>query len=133
LSFISFGTNDLTQYVLAADRGSPYVSHIYDELNPAVLRLVKYAVERVRGKAEVEVCGEMASRGLAVPLLIGLGVNALSVAPAFVGRVKYVVRRVRWKQLSKEVPKLVEQASTSREVREWVQGYLSSAGVKVFE
>jgi phosphotransferase system enzyme I (PtsI) len=133
LSFISFGTNDLTQYVLAADRGSPYVSHIYDELNPAVLRLVKYAVESVRGKAEVEVCGEMASRGLAVPLLIGLGVNALSVAPAFVGRVKYVVRRVRWKQLSKEVPKLVEQASTSREVREWVQGYLSSAGVKVFE
>jgi len=94
---------------------------------------VKYAVERVRGKAEVEVCGEMASRGLAVPLLIGLGVDALSVAPAFVGRVKYVVRRVGWKQLSKEVPKLVEQASTSREVREWVQGYLSSAGVKVFE
>jgi len=133
LSFISFGTNDLTQYVLAADRGSPYVSHIYDELNPAVLRLVKYAAERVRGRAEVEVCGEMASRGLAVPLLIGLGVHALSVAPAFVGRVKYVVRRVRWGELSKEVPRLVEQASTSKEVREWVQKFLADACVKVFE
>uniref|UniRef100_A0A7C3SK93 Phosphoenolpyruvate-protein phosphotransferase n=1 Tax=Thermofilum pendens TaxID=2269 RepID=A0A7C3SK93_THEPE len=133
LSFISFGTNDLTQYVLAADRGSPYVSHIYDELSPAVLRLVKYAAERVRGRAEIEVCGEMASRGLAVPLLVGLGVNALSVAPAFVGRVKYVIRRVRWEELSREVPRLVEQASTSREIREWIQSYLSSTGVKVFD
>ncbi len=133
LSFISFGTNDLTQYVLAADRGSPYVSHIYDELNPAVLRLVKYAAERVRGRAEIEVCGEMASRGLAVPLLIGLGVSALSVAPAFVGRVKYVVRRIKREELSREVPRLVEQASTSREVRKWVQNYLASVCVKVFE
>ena len=133
LSFISFGTNDLTQYVLAADRGSPYVSHIYDELNPAVLRLVKYAAERVRGRAEIEVCGEMASRGLAVPLLIGLGVSALSVAPAFVGRVKYVVRRIKREELSREVPRLVEQAGTSSEVREWVQNYLAGVGVKVFE
>ncbi|MEM1516767.1 MAG: phosphoenolpyruvate--protein phosphotransferase [Thermofilum sp.] len=133
LSFISFGTNDLTQYVLAADRGNPRVSSIYDEMNPAVLRLVRYAAERVKGKAEVEVCGEMASRGLAVPVLLGLGVEVLSVAPAFVGRVKYVIRRVKMSEVSEQVRELVERAATSSEVRAWSRKYLESVGARVLE
>jgi phosphoenolpyruvate-protein phosphotransferase len=133
LSFVSFGTNDLTQYVLAADRTSAYVSDIYDELNPSVLRLMSYAIDRIRGRAEVEVCGEMASRGLAVPVLLGLGVRGLSVAPGFVGKVKYVVRRLDYGELAEVTRGIVEGATTAREVREWLQSYLKSRGVKVFE
>lgn len=133
LSFVSFGTNDLTQYVLAADRGNPRVSHIYDELNPSVLRLIRYAAERVKGRAELEVCGEMASKGLAIPVLLGLGVEVLSVAPAFVGRVKYVVRRVRLAEVSEQVRELLDKVSTASEVREWSKRYLEGVGVKVLE
>lgn len=133
LSFVSFGTNDLTQYVLAADRGSAHVGKVYDELNPAVLRLIAYAVDKLGGRAEVEVCGEMASRTLAVPALLGLGVQGLSVAPVFVGRVKYVVRRIDLEEASREVREVVESASTSREVRAWARSYLERRGIRVFE
>lgn len=131
LSFVSFGTNDLTQYVLAADRGNAAVAYLYDELNPALLRLLALAVEKVGGRAEVEVCGEMASRPLAVPVLLGLGVETLSVAPQFVGKVKYVVRRLKLER--KKVRALVDRAATASEVREWARRVLEESGVSFYE
>ncbi|UNQ73198.1 phosphoenolpyruvate--protein phosphotransferase [Infirmifilum sp. NZ] len=133
LSFISFGTNDLTQYVMAADRGNSLVAYLYDELNPAVLRLIAQAVKQVKGKAEVEVCGEMASRPLAVPVLLGLGVESLSVAPQFVGKVKYVVRRLRLEELEESTAELLEGAERASEVREWSRKILEKSGVTFYE
>jgi phosphotransferase system enzyme I (PtsI) len=133
LSFVSFGTNDLTQYVLAADRTSTYVSNVYDELNPAVLRLMAYALDHIREGVETEVCGEMASRGVAIPVLVGLGIKGLSVAPGFVGKVKYVVRRLNFAELAEEVREIIEKAETSRDIKEWSQNYLKKKDVKVFE
>ncbi|WAC58332.1 phosphoenolpyruvate--protein phosphotransferase [Brevundimonas sp. SL130] len=90
--FLSIGTNDLTQYALAMDRGNPAVAAGVDGLHPAVLRLI---AETCRGAARnqtpVGVCGGLASDSLAVPILIGLGVTELSAAPARVTAIKALV------------------------------------------
>ncbi len=91
--FLSIGTNDLTQYTLAMDRGNAAVAGALDGLHPAVLRLIG---ETVRGGALrhrwTGVCGSLASDPLAVPILLGLGVTELSVAPAAVPEIKALVR-----------------------------------------
>ncbi|MDR6786830.1 phosphoenolpyruvate-protein phosphotransferase [Sphingomonas sp. BE138] len=93
--FLSIGTNDLTQYTLAMDRGNAAVAGALDGLHPAVLRLIG---ETVRGGALrhrwTGVCGSLASDPLAVPILLGLGVTELSVAPAAVPEIKALVRDV---------------------------------------
>jgi multiphosphoryl transfer protein len=94
--FFSIGTNDLTQYVLAADRGNAAVSARTDALHPAVLRLIRQAAQGAsRHSRPVGVCGGLASDALAAPVLIGLGVTELSVAPAAVPTIKATVRQLR--------------------------------------
>ncbi|RMB36726.1 phosphocarrier protein HPr /phosphoenolpyruvate--protein phosphotransferase /PTS system IIA component (Glc family) [Sphingomonas sp. PP-F2F-G114-C0414] len=90
--FLSIGTNDLTQYALAMDRGNPAVASDLDGLHPAVLRLIARTCEggAVHGKW-TGVCGGLASDPLAVPILIGLGVTELSSAPALVPEIKALV------------------------------------------
>lgn len=91
--FFSIGTNDLTQYTLAVDRGNERVAHLYDSLHPAVLQLIQMTV-RAGGNAgiPVSVCGEMATNPLAVPILIGLGIEDLSGTPAAIPVVKEIIR-----------------------------------------
>jgi phosphotransferase system enzyme I (PtsI) len=91
--FLSLGTNDLTQYTMAAGRENPLVAEYFQEDHPAVLRLVRMVVEEATG-APVEVCGELAGQLDAVPTLRKLGVRALSVAPPLVPSVKEAVRAV---------------------------------------
>src|SRR3954452_15055568 len=79
VDFVSIGTNDLTQYTLAAERGNPAVAALADALDPAVLRLIAEVGRRAAGRATVAVCGEAAADPAAVPLLLGLGVTELSV------------------------------------------------------
>ena len=95
VDFFSVGTNDLTQYVLAADRGNAEVAGLGDALHPAVLRLIG-AVARAAGAAgrPVAVCGEIAGDPLAVPILLGLGVTALSMTTPRIALAKQVVRGV---------------------------------------
>ena len=95
VDFLSIGTNDLTQYALAAERGNPALAALADPLDPAVLALVA-AVCRAAGTADgplVAVCGELAADEAAVALLIALGVRELSVAPPAVPAIKAAVRR----------------------------------------
>jgi phosphocarrier protein FPr/phosphocarrier protein len=94
--FVSIGTNDLTQYVLAADRGNAAVSARADALHPAVLRLIRQTVDGARQHGRwTGVCGGLASDPVAAPILIGLGVTELSVAPAAVPAIKAAVRHLR--------------------------------------
>jgi phosphoenolpyruvate-protein kinase (PTS system EI component) len=93
VEFFSLGTNDLTQYVLAADRESASSVTTYCPLHPAVLRLVQTsALAASRRSVPVSICGELAADQLAVPLLIGMGITGLTVPPADVARIKRVVR-----------------------------------------
>jgi phosphocarrier protein FPr len=94
LDFVSIGTNDLTQYTLAAERGNPAVASLSDPLDPAVLQLIDRVCQAARGRVDVAVCGESASDDAAVPLLLGLGVRELSVGPHDVPRVKARVREL---------------------------------------
>jgi phosphotransferase system enzyme I (PtsP) len=93
VDFISIGTNDLTQYVLAADRASSQVGKMCDPFTPAVLEAIRLAAEGAhrRGIA-VSVCGELAGDPLGALLMLGLGVDALSMAPGSILRVKQVIR-----------------------------------------
>jgi phosphoenolpyruvate-protein phosphotransferase len=92
-AFLSIGTNDLTQYVLAMDRGHPQLASRLEGLHPAVLRLINTTADGARRKGRwLGVCGGMASDLMAVPLLIGLGVTELSATPALVPDVKALVR-----------------------------------------
>lgn len=93
VAFFSIGTNDLTQYTMAAERGNPQLNYLNDALHPSVLRMI----ERVVAAAEqhgkwVGVCGELAGEAEAVAVLVGLGVRELSVNPAGIPRVKAIVR-----------------------------------------
>jgi multiphosphoryl transfer protein len=92
VDFVSIGTNDLTQYALAAERGNPALAAQSDGLDPGVLRLIDAVGRGAAGRITVAVCGELAADETAVPLLIGLGVRELSVAPPSVPLVKQAVR-----------------------------------------
>jgi phosphocarrier protein FPr len=94
VDFLSIGTNDLTQYALAVERGNPLVAALGDPLDPSVLRLVDMACRASEGRCLVAVCGELAADETAIPLLVALGVRELSVAPSSVALVKHVVREI---------------------------------------
>ena len=96
VQFFSLGTNDLIQYTLAVDRLNEKIAHLYEPTHPAILRLIHQTVLAARAKKVwVSVCGEMAGDPALVPLLIGLGVDELSAAPALLPRLKYLVRRLK--------------------------------------
>ena len=93
--FFAIGTNDLTMYTLAADRGLPVGSKLYDPLEPAVLSLISMtAAAAAAAKIPVSLCGELASREQAAPLLLGLGIRQLSMHGNAIPRVKRAIRAV---------------------------------------
>ena len=94
VDFVSIGTNDLTQYALAAERGNGAVAALSDALDPGVLQLIDHVCRAAAGRIDVAVCGEAASDELAIPVLVGLGVRELSVSPPAVPRVKAAVREL---------------------------------------
>ena len=95
LSFLSIGTNDLTQFLLAADRSHPKLAERYDWLSPAILRFLKRIVDAGRGTdVLITVCGEMGGRQLEALALMGLGIRRLSITPASVAPTKELVRKV---------------------------------------
>ncbi len=95
VDFFSIGTNDLTQYVLAVDRTNPAVAHMADALHPAVLRMIRSVVEAAHAKGRwVGVCGELAGDVNATEILVGLGVDELSMSPPSIPLVKQRIRQI---------------------------------------
>ena len=93
LDFLSIGTNDLTQFLFAADRANPKLAERYDWLSPAVLRFLRRVVAQAEAaKVRIGVCGEMGGRPLEAMTMIGLGLERLSITPAAVGPVKAMIR-----------------------------------------
>ena len=115
--FFSIGTNDLTQYALAADRGNPALASYQDALHPAVLRLIDLVVRGARThNRPVAVCGEAASDELVAPIFVGLGVRELSLSPAKMPRIKAVLRQRKTNELEALAQEALECATAS-EVR----------------
>jgi phosphotransferase system enzyme I (PtsP) len=93
VDFLSIGTNDLTQFLFAADRGDPRLAMRYDWLSPAILRFLRrIAVQAAASGVPVRVCGEMGGRPLEAMALIGIGITNFSITPAAVGPVKAMIR-----------------------------------------
>ncbi|MDB6146113.1 MAG: ptsI 2 [Pseudomonas sp.] len=121
VDFFSVGTNDLTQYTLAIDRGHPTLSAQADGLHPAVLQLIDITVRAAHAHGKwVGVCGELAADPLAVPVLVGLGVDELSVAARSVGEVKACVRELNL-STAQQLARQALTLGTAGEVRALVE------------
>ncbi len=113
--FFSIGTNDLIQYLLAIDRGNDRIAHLYEPTHPAVIRTLKHIVtEATKRKVPVSVCGEMAGDPIYTPLLLGLGIQGLSMTPTSLPAVKYVVRAMTMK----DAKALADEALTMGSAKE---------------
>jgi phosphotransferase system enzyme I (PtsI) len=120
--FFAIGTNDLTMYTLAVDRGESDVAHLYDPLHPAVLRLVQFATEAaLRMRMPVSVCGEMAANPKLTPLLLGLGLRSFSMNASSVPRVKQAVRAANIDHCARFARRVMEQSDPAR-IQELVLG-----------
>ncbi len=112
--FFSIGTNDLTQYTLAVDRGNQRVAHLFDPLHPAVLALIDRTVRAAdRAGIPVSLCGEMASNPLAVPILVGMGLTELSGVAASVPVVKEIIRALDRGAVADDARRALECGSAS--------------------
>jgi phosphotransferase system enzyme I (PtsI) len=101
VDFFSIGTNDLSQYTLAADRTNPKVAQLSDAFQPAVLRLIKMVIDAAhQEKKWVGMCGELAGEPLAAPILVGLGLDEFSMSPPFIPLVKQIIRNLDSKEMS---------------------------------
>jgi phosphoenolpyruvate-protein phosphotransferase len=124
VDFFSIGTNDLTQYTLAAERGNPLLSDLADALHPAVLRLIGEVVVAAHAAGKwVGVCGELAGEPLATPVLVGLGVDELSLNSGGIPRTKSIIRTIDTTEVRLLAKQILETESVS-EVRKVSQSYL---------
>ncbi len=129
VDFLSVGTNDLTQYLLAVDRNNPHVAEVYDEFHPAVLRALIQILTgaRVHGR-EVSVCGEMAGDPRATFLLLGMGVHSLSMGAGSLLRIKRVIRSIS-RARAREVLKVALQCEDAGAVRRLLLDALEAVGL----
>lgn len=134
VDFFSIGTNDLTQYTLAMDRDHPQLACQADSLHPAVLRLVAGTVKAAHAHGKwVGVCGALASEVLAVPALLGLGVDELSVSVPLIPSIKAAIREVSLQECQALAQRILAQES-AEQVRELLRHHQqSTAGVPVLE
>jgi phosphotransferase system enzyme I (PtsP) len=131
IDFLSIGTNDLTQFLFAADRADPRLAERYDWLSPAILRFLRRVVKQADAAGvPVRVCGEMGGRPLEAMALIGLGVRRLSITPAAVGPVKAMVRTLAVEEITSRMEQWL--ARPPRDMRktltEWARKHSVAIG-----
>lgn len=123
VDFFSIGTNDLIQYILAVDRGNEYISNLYLQFHPAVLRAIKSITDAAhRNKIQISVCGEMASDPLATVVLVGLGIDELSVFPSIFPEIKQIIRKTNYKE-AKKLCDLILKMHNEVEIKEKIENF----------
>ncbi|MBK0003495.1 phosphoenolpyruvate--protein phosphotransferase [Erwinia sp. S38] len=129
VDFVSVGTNDLTQYLLAVDRNNTRVASLYDSLHPAVLRALHgIGQEASRAGVELCLCGEMAGDPMCVVMLIGMGYYHLSMNGRNVARVKYLLRHIDQSEARELAQRGLEAPHTS-EVRQLIAAFMERRGL----
>jgi len=130
LDFLSVGTNDLTQFLFAADRANPKLAERYDWLSPAILRfLARVTTQSIAAGVPIGVCGEMGGRTLEAMALIGLGIERLSITPAAIGPVKAMIRTLDAAKLRERMPGWL--AAPPRDLRALLTGWATENGVNI--
>ena len=130
IDFLSIGTNDLTQFLFAADRAHPKLAMRYDWLSPSILRFIARVVGPARAAGvPVAVCGEMGGRPLEALALIGLGIDRLSITPAAVGPIKAMVRSLDRAAAAEVVAELLR--APSQNLRETLRSWATERGVEL--
>jgi phosphotransferase system enzyme I (PtsI) len=115
VDFFSIGTNDLIQYSLAIDRGNEQVAHLYQPLDPAIIRMLKHTADVAREKdIKIFICGEMAGTSHHIPLLLGIGMDELSMNPQSIPVVKRVIRSLRVEDTRSFVKEVLKQPTAKR-------------------
>jgi phosphotransferase system enzyme I (PtsI) len=133
VQFFSIGTNDLIQYTLAVDRLNQRIAHLYEPTNPSILRLIKMTADAAHAAGIwVGVCGEMAGDPLMIPLLLGLGVDELSIVPQSVPQIKYLIRRIKMSE-AKEIAAAALTSESSTEILDRSQRLVRSVAPSLFE
>jgi phosphotransferase system enzyme I (PtsI) len=116
--FFSIGTNDLTQYTMAADRANDLVSELYQQSNPAVWQLIKMTAQAAENAGiPISVCGEMAGRPCAAAAMLGLGIKNLSMVPSSIPKVKKLLMAKSLQEM-KDLANTLLHAHSSNEVEE---------------
>lgn len=130
VDFLSVGTNDLTQFLFAADRSSPKLAERFDWLSPAVLRFLKRVTDTsARLDIKLSVCGEMGGRPLEALALLGLGVRNISITPASVGPIKAMIRSMNMNEVTKIVDQIL--ADANNDARSVLTNWAEQAGVDI--
>lgn len=127
--FLSIGTNDLIQYLMAVDRGNDLVSDLYQEFNPSVIRTISHIVtEAKKQHKDVSLCGEMAADTLAIPLLVGLGLASLSISPSTIPYAKRIIRSISYSK-AKALAEKCLSFSTEHEVTHEIEKFFEENSI----
>ena len=123
VDFFSIGTNDLIQYLIAVDRSNGMISDMFQEFHPAVLRSLKIVIDTAhKNNIRVSICGEMASIPLAAIVLVGLGIDELSVVPSIYPKIKQIIRKMKYSEARILTEKILKLPS-EKEIREEVEKF----------
>ncbi|MDN5710601.1 MAG: phosphoenolpyruvate--protein phosphotransferase, partial [Planococcus sp. (in: firmicutes)] len=122
VDFFSIGTNDLIQYTMAADRMNERVSYLYQPFNPAILRLVKMVIDAAHKEGKwAGMCGEMAGDDIAIPILLGLGLDEFSMSASSVLKARAQISRLSKQEMASHTDQILA-LSSSQEVEAYVKG-----------
>lgn len=124
VDFVSIGTNDLTQYILAADRQNKSVSHIYNSLDSSVLKIVKYVTQQAKKRGKlVNVCGELPSTPAGLIALLSMGLDSVSITPSFAGMARKIIRSIRIEDL-KVISEYILESSDAEKNKNMINMFL---------
>jgi len=135
-AFFSIGTNDLIQYLLAIDRVNDRIAHLYEPTHPAVLRMLRHVIEEARAaNLSVSLCGEVGGDPVLAPLLIGLGIDSLSMTPPLIPAVRYVLRNLtmqRARELADRALALSDPKAIHALCLDFYREHMSQVGCEVW-
>jgi len=132
VDFLSVGSNDLFQFLYAADRGNARVADRFDALSVPVLRVLKSIVDKGRASGKpVALCGELASKPIGALALIGLGYRVLSLTPSAIGPVKSVLIDVDARKVEAVVAPLIDRPAGSVVIRDHLEAFAAAEGLQL--